>query len=124
MSELYRLTLQTGLSAAKPEYAPGETVTVWNLFTMTDMRYTFYVNAPGHKQVWENGRVGVRFVMPAHDVEVKLGAESCMTAPPPLKRPFGLGMMAGVSAFWTCPDCGERTNRGKFCTNCGAKKPG
>ena len=28
-----------------------------------------------------------------------------------------------AAAGWTCPDCGKEGNNGKFCSNCGAKKP-
>lgn len=29
-----------------------------------------------------------------------------------------------TAAGWTCPDCGKEGNSGKFCSDCGAKKPG
>ena len=30
----------------------------------------------------------------------------------------------GQNAGWTCPECGKEGNSGKFCEECGAKKPG
>ena len=31
---------------------------------------------------------------------------------------------APATAAWTCEECGKTGNTGKFCTDCGAKKPG
>ncbi|MCI7213388.1 MAG: zinc ribbon domain-containing protein, partial [Bacillales bacterium] len=31
--------------------------------------------------------------------------------------------MATSNGTWTCPNCGQGGNDGKFCKNCGAKKP-
>ena len=123
MAESYKVVLHSrGLTAEKTEYAAGECVTVWNLFNGSDMCYSFYVNASDQKQIWKDGKTGVQFTMPAHDVEVSLGTESCMMAPKPVQSPFGFGMMA-AALFWKCANCGETGNQGKFCTNCGARQP-
>ncbi len=37
--------------------------------------------------------------------------------------PQPVPQMQPASAAWTCPSCGESTNTGKFCQNCGAAKP-
>jgi membrane protease subunit (stomatin/prohibitin family) len=31
---------------------------------------------------------------------------------------------APAKAGWTCPECGQEGNTGKFCSECGAKQPG
>lgn len=45
--------------------------------------------------------------------------------PQPTAEQMGFPAMqsAGAQSGWTCPACGKKDNKGKFCMECGAKKP-
>lgn len=128
-----------GLTSPKPFYAPGEEVTMVydRRYIASDTNYRF--SSGDVEFAWtfeqEKGYV-IRFIMPEHDVEIEVTKENTMTFDPNALRNamFAMDMRKKAGAggagepdptagrFWTCPEC-KSVNDGKFCPECGLKRP-
>ena len=73
----------TGFKNLKKSYRENDMVEIWYSFIRTDTDYSFSVNVDEFDLSFENGKgYVIRFVMPAHDVHVKVTSRNTMTALP------------------------------------------
>ena len=117
-----------GFKTARTRYAPGEPVEIGYMIA-SDTDYRFSVDGAAYEQDFDpkRGMMILRFTMPEHDVTVDVTWENNMTVDPNANTGFApLGTSADPAGLaegqWICPDCGE-TNEGKYCAQCGRKKP-
>ncbi|MCR5608459.1 MAG: hypothetical protein K6G26_05290 [Lachnospiraceae bacterium] len=79
MEQMYKLLGAEFFANVKEEYKDGELVTIYYGFVATDTRYNFYVDGCAittdysHEKGFE-----LSFIMPAHDVTIKVETENTM----------------------------------------------
>lgn len=130
----YKLILDDGdFESEKTMYAPGEEVTVRYDIIASDTDYRFYSDDVDFKQSYDGGYV-FTFIMPDHDVTLKVESRNTMEyypdahvpdeAPPEDDGIPDENKEEGdtVTGTWFCPECGTK-NDGGYCSECGVKKP-
>ena len=122
-------------TSPKQQYSPGEEVTMvyGRRYIGTDTSYYFSSEDVEFSQDFDQG-IGyvIKFIMPEHDVEIKVTTKNTMTFDPDayrnavsileMRNRVKAGEQDPTGRFWTCPDCGS-VNYGMFCPECGCKKP-
>ena len=130
----FKLNLNDGdFTSEKTMYAPGEEVTVRYDIIATDTDYRFYSDDVDFKQSFDGGYV-FTFIMPDHDVTLKVESRNTMEMDPdayvpdePLPENDGIPDENKADSDvgtgkWFCPECGTK-NEGGYCSECGMKKP-
>ena len=94
----------------------------------TDTDYQFHVDVEKYEQdyEWKKGVI-IRFPMPEHDVKISVTSRNSMMRDPNVKQPIDerddhREPKKLLEGQWICPDC-KAVNEGKFCHECGCKKP-
>ncbi len=133
----YRIILGKGFTSKKTEYEEGEHVEVVYPYVMSDVNYSFHADAEKVEVSYEGHTAVLQFVMPNHDVSVDCTKEFAMFCDPKL-IPIGktnpgtdnylsrdLSPSSGVikqDGEWVCELC-NTVNNGKFCSECGNRRP-
>ena len=129
MNKKYRLIFNSfGFQSARKEYAEGEEVRVSFTFVATDTDYSFDIDVDDLKRDYDvkNG-YGFIFIMPDHDVTFNVSTRNTMMRDPNIRIP-GIDIPERKDegelkeGEWRCPECGN-VNTGKFCCECGSKRP-
>lgn len=117
--EKFRVTFERyGFNTEKNLYAPGEPVEV-SYMAASDMSYRFFIDGVEFEQGYDPARgILLRFVMPAHDVTIRVESWNSMTFDPNASANI---RSREAKDRWFCPECGTENFR-KFCTECGRKK--
>ena len=126
----YKLILDRyGLVSKKTEYEEGEEVEVTYPLLASDTDYRFHIDVERFKQDYDPKKgIILNFVMPDHDVKVSVTSRNTMMRDPNIAIP-GIDITDKkdpgelCAGEWRCPECGM-INSGKYCSECGSKRPG
>ncbi len=126
-AEKYKLDLGGyGFDSEKTAYAEGEAVTVRYDMIATDTDYRFYTDSDDVelKQDYDGRGYVFTFTMPAHDVKLYVSSRNSMMYDPDAitNSESAPNEAEPAPGEWKCPECGA-VNSGKFCAECGSRKP-
>ena len=110
---------------AEDFYEEGSSVRLIYDLIATDTNYSFYVNEEKPHVVYENYAFVIEFVMPDHDVEIRIEKDNTTTKLVNKKNKESESKIKikvdNIFSKVTCPYCKCKVPKIRYCTECGAK---